>query len=321
MTKKKLLITGNCGFIFGNFVRWILSTQNPSKQDYEVIGIDRVNGDVNNLYVNKAHTFYPADIRDQHVMDKIFQFEQPDLVIHGAAESHVDFSLSSPNDFITSNVLGTQVIINCCLKNKVKKLVMVSTDEVYGQLSSESDPPWKEESPLNPRNPYSASKASSELLVRAANQSHGLVFNITRSSNNYGARQTSNKLIPKVIDCILKEKKIPVYGQGLQIRDWLHVLDNCSAILSILENGKPNEAYNISSNQELSNIELVQRICNIMGRGHSLIEFVGERPGHDFRYALDTTKIKELGWKPQLKLRDSLESVINWYTTNSWWFA
>lgn len=321
MTKKKLLITGNCGFIFGNFVRWLLSPQNPNKQNYEVIGIDRVSGNVNNLYANKAHTFYPADIRDQHVMDKIFQFEQPDFVIHGAAESHVDFSLTCPNDFITSNVLGTQVIINCCLKNKVKKLVFISTDEVYGQLISESDPPWKENDPLNPRNPYSASKASGELLVQAAHQSHGLIYNITRSSNNYGMRQTPNKLIPKVIKCILKEEKIPVYGQGLQIRDWLHVFDNCAAILSVLETGKPNETYNISSNQELSNIELIQKICNIMGKGHSLIEFVKDRPGHDFRYAMDATKIKELGWKSQFKLRDALESVINWYTANGWWFA
>lgn len=318
MTKKKLLITGNCGFIFGNFVRWLLSPQNPKSADYKVIGVDRVNGNANNLYVSKAHTFHPADIRDQHVMDKIFQFEQPDFVIHGAAEFTTD--PSPTNDFITSNVLGTQSIINCCLKNKVKKLVFISTDEVYGQLVSESDPPWKESAPFNPRNPYSASKASGELLVRAAHQSHGLTYNITRSSNNYGVRQSPNKLIPKVFKCILKEEKIPVYGQGLQIRDWLHVSDNCAAILSILENGKPNEAYNISANQELSNIELVQRICNIMGKGHSLIDFTEDRPGHDFRYAMDATKIKELGWKPMLKLRDALEPVIGWYIANNWWF-
>lgn len=319
MTKKRLLITGNCGFIFGNFVRWLLNPRNPKSEEYEVIGVDRVDGHPNNLYLNKGHIFHPADIRDQQVMDRIFQYEQPDFVIHGAAQTYVDFSLTSPNDFITSNVLGTQVIINSCLKSKVK-LVFVSTDEVYGHFTSESDLPWKEDAPLNPRNPYSASKASGELLVRAAHQSHGLTFNITRSSNNYGLRQSTDKLIPKVIRCIVKEEKIPVYGQGLQIRDWLHVVDNCSAILSVLENGKPNETYNISSNQELSNIEMVQRICNIMGKGHALIEFVKDRPGHDFRYAIDATKIKELGWKPQYKLRDGLEPIISWYATNNWWF-
>jgi dTDP-glucose 4,6-dehydratase len=317
MSKKKLLVTGNCGFIFGNFVRWIAREH----QNYEIVGVDRINGNANNIYANKAHTFYPADIRDQHIMDKIFQVEQPDLVIHGAAESSVDGSLSDPNSFVTSNVLGTQVIINCCLKNKVEKLVFISTDECFGHLTSEGDAPWKEDAPLNPRNPYSASKASGELLVKAAHQSHGLTYNITRSSNNYGIRQTPDKLIPRVIKCILREEKIPVYGQGLQIRDWLHVFDNCSAVLTILEKGLPNETYNISANHELSNIEMVQRICNIMDKGHSLIEFVKDRPGHDFRYAIDATKIKELGWKPQIKLSEGLESTVNWYVTNKWWFS
>lgn len=320
MTKKKLLITGHCGFIFGNFVR--LLGRLPSNYEYEIVGVDRISGDVNTIYKNKGWlTFYPTDIRDQHVMDKIFQFEQPDFVIHGAAESHVDNSLADPNTFINSNVLGTQVVINCCLKNKVKKMVYISTDEVYGHLASESEPSWKEDAPLNPRNPYSASKASGELLVKAAHQSYGLTYNITRSSNNYGNWQTPDKLIPKIIGCIIKDQKIPIYGQGQQIRDWMHVSDNCSAILKILEQGKPNETYNISANLELSNIEVTQKICNIMEKGHSLIEFVPDRPGHDFRYSIDTTKIKELGWTSQTKLLDGLKSTIEWFANkNPWMF-
>jgi dTDP-glucose 4,6-dehydratase len=321
MIKKKLLITGNCGFIFSNFVRWI----GRASQDYQIIGVDRVNGSTNNLYnnlyKNKNHSFYLADIRDQHIMDKIFQFEQPDLVIHGAAESNVDSSLTDPNAFVTSNVLGTQVMINCCLKNKVEKLVYASIDEVYGQLSNESDPLWKEESRPDPRNPYAASKAAGELLVRAAHQYYGLTYNITRSSNNYGPRQTPDKLIPKVIECILKDQKIPVYGQGLQIRDWTYVSDNCAAILKVLEKGKPNETYNVSANQELSNIEVIQRICNIMEKGHNLIEFVKDRPCHDFRYAIDSTKVRELGWVPATKLRDGLEYTVSWFSNNSWIFS
>lgn len=319
MTKKKLLITGHCGFIFGNFVR--LLGRLPSNYEYEIVGVDRISGDVNTIYKNRGLTFYPTDIRDQHVMDKIFQFEKPDFVIHGAAESHVDNSLVDPNVFITSNVLGTQVVINCCLKNKVEKMIYISTDEIYGHLASESEPSWKEDAPLNPRNPYSASKASGELLVKAAHQSYGLTYNITRSSNNYGPWQTPDKLIPKIIGCILKDQKVPIYGQGRQIRDWTYVSDNCSAILKILEQGKPNETYNISANLELSNIEVAQKICNIMERGHPLIEFVQDRPGHDFRYSIDTTKIKELGWTSQVKLRDGLEATIGWFVKNSWIFS
>lgn len=313
--KKKVLITGSCGFIFGNFLRKAVY----DKQPYQLISVDRVSAhNINSMYFNKNHTFHIADIRDQHIIDTIFKFEKPDIVIHGAAETFVDASLSDPSSFVTSNVLGTQVIINACVKYNIPKLIYISTDEVYGHLSSEQDPSWNESAPLNPRNPYSATKAAGELLVKAANQSLGLTYNITRSSNNYGPRQTPEKLIPKTIKCILEDKPIPIYGQGKQIRDWTYVADNCSGLFSILEKGKDNEIYNISANQEYTNIEIVQNICNVMGKGYNLITFVNERPGHDFRYSINTSKIRELGWEPNFKFKEGIVNTVDWYLNNQW---
>jgi dTDP-glucose 4,6-dehydratase len=275
------------------------------------------------MYWNKNHTFHIADIRDQHVIDVIFQFEKPDIVIHGAAETFVDHSFIDPNSFVTSNVLGTQVIVNACIKHGVQKLIYISTDEVYGQLTSEDEPSWTEDSPINPRNPYAATKAAGELIVKAANQSHGLVYNITRSANNYGPRQSPEKLIPKAIKNILKGIPIPIYGQGSQLRDWTHVFDNCTGIMTVLKEGKPNEVYNISANQEFSNIEVIQNICNVMKTGHDLITFVEDprKGGHDFRYSINSDKLKKLGWKPTIKLSDGLSNLcVPWYLNNQWWF-
>jgi len=311
----KVLLTGTCGFIFSNLIRKAIY----EKQPYSFVSVDKVNGNANVLYSHKNHVFHLADIRDQHIMDKIFQFERPDIVIHGAAESFVDYSLTDPNAFVTSNVLGTQVLINASVKHGVKKFIYVSTDEVYGQLTNESDAAWTEESPLNPRNPYSASKAAGELMVQAAYHSHGLIYNITRSSNNYGPRQTPEKLIPKAIKCVMQGQKIPIYGQGLQVRDWTHVFDNCGALLTVLNQGKPNEIYNISANQELPNIEVIQKICNEMGKGHDLISFIDDpRKGHDFRYSIDSSKIRELGWKPAYRFKEGIADTVEWYQMNQW---
>ncbi len=317
---KKILVTGSCGFIFSNYIRKAIYDQKKGVDRDVFISIDRVTANnLNSMYWNKNHTFYPADIRDNHVIDVIFQREQPDLVIHGAAETFVDSSLSDPNSFITSNVLGTQVIINACLKHKVKKLVYVSTDEVYGQLTSDHDPAWSERESLNPRNPYSASKAAGELLVKAANASHGLIYNITRSSNNYGPRQLPEKLIPKAIKCILAGQKIPIYGEGKQIRDWTYVDDNCAAISIVAEKGEPNQIYNISAHQEFINVEVIQAVCNAMGGGHDLISFIEDpRPGHDYRYAIETSKIQALGWKPFYKFKDGIVETVEWYKNNQW---
>jgi dTDP-glucose 4,6-dehydratase len=312
----KILITGTVGFIFSNFIRRAIY----EKQPHQFVSIDRVAGNANALYFHKNHSFHIADIRDQHIIDKIFQFEQPDIVIHGAAESHVDYSLTDPNSFVTSNVLGTQTIINSCVKHKIRKLIYISTDEVYGQLNNEDEASWPEDAPLNPRSPYAATKAAGELLVKAAYQAYGLKYNITRCSNNYGPRQTTEKLLPKTIKSILNDQPIIVYGQGLQIRDWTHVFDNCTAINTIINSGEDNQVYNISANQECTNIELIQKVCNIIGKGHNLVKFIDDPRGnaHDFRYSVDCSKLKKLGWKPEIKLSDGLLHTVEWYNNNKW---
>jgi dTDP-glucose 4,6-dehydratase len=239
-------------------------------------------------------------------------------VIHGAAESFVDKSISDPQIFTKTNVVGTQVIIDACVKYDVEKLIYISTDEVYGQLISESSPSWSESSQLNPRNPYSASKASGELLIKAAGETFGLNYNITRSCNNYGPRQNRRNLIPKIIGNILSGKDVPIYGKGEQIRDWIHVQDNCLAILKVLENGDNKEIYNISAKQEFSNIEIFNQICNLMKdhNGYKLLKFVEDRKGHDFRYSV--SNVKSIGWEPTFNFKSGIEHTINWYFTNQW---
>jgi dTDP-glucose 4,6-dehydratase len=220
-----------------------------------------------------------------------------------------------------SNIIGTQNIIDACVKNNVERLLFQSTDEVYGALSSENDASWTEGSPLKPRNYYSVSKASSDMLVQSAGNMVGLNYVIARSSNMYGNRQTPNKLIPRVIKSILEGEQIPVYGKGNQIRSWMHVYDNYKAIMMLLENGKSGEIYNVDSHQEFSNIEVIHMICDYFKKGFDLIKSVDDRVGHDFRYSMDTSKIKELGWNSQIKLKseDGLKSVCDWFERNSWY--
>lgn len=323
MKKSKILITGVFGFIFSNFIRRALDVN--LHHDYTFCLIDKITNNTlfNNYHSNKAFgDVYIADIKDQHVIDKIFELEQPDIIIHAAAETNVDFSLKTPNTFIESNVLGTQVMINAAVKYGIKKFIYISTDEIYGALSDENATSWVETDMPNPKNPYSASKYAGELLVRAAHNSFGLPYVITRCCNNYGPRQTSDKLIPRVIKCILNNEQIPIYGEGRQIRDWIYVTDNCAAITKILRSNKINETYNISANAELSNLEVVQKICNTMGQGHSLIAHIKDpRPGHDFRYSVNSSKItNELDWKPEVKFTDGLKQCIEWFSMNKWWF-
>ena len=313
-----ILLTGSTGFIIGNLLRKMIY----EKAQYRIVSIDRVStpAALNNIYQNKNHTFYMGDISDSHFINNVFAYEKPDYVINGAAEASVDASLTDPNSFIKSNCMGIQVLLNAAVKYGVKKFLHVSTDEVYGALNSEEEASWTEESPLNPRNPYAASKACSELLVNAAGTSFGLPYLITRSSNNYGNRQTADKLIPRVIKCALEDKPIPVYGQGLQIRDWTYVQDNCSGLLKALEDGTINETYNIAANCETSNIEIINRICNLVGKGHKNITFIKDPRGnaHDFRYSVNTDKIRRLGWKPEFSFKDGLENTVNWYMTNQY---
>jgi dTDP-glucose 4,6-dehydratase len=316
MQKKKILITGSGGFIMSNFIRQAFHT----KQPYNINSLDRVRDSrvVQNIYVNKGHKFFIADIRDPHIVNVIFQAERPDIVLHAAAESFVDSSIDDACPFVTSNVLGTQIIIDACKQWGVERLIYLSTDEVYGHLTCEIEASWTEDIPLAPRNPYSASKAAGEHLVRAAYDTHGLQFNITRSCNNYGPWQTPEKFIPKTIKYILENKSVPVYGKGEQIRDWIHVFDNCSALFKIISDGKPNETYNISAGQEYSNLELFQIVCNSLGTGHDLIQFVDDRPGHDFRYSVDSSKLKKLGWLPEYKFKAGIKEVTQWYCMNKW---
>lgn len=313
---KKVLVTGTGGFILSNFIRYAIYEKSP----YTFISIDKVRKSsvLDNIYFNKNHKFYIGDVSDDHFVNVIFEAERPDIVINGAAESFVDASINNARPFITSNILGTQVLIDASLKWGVEKFMQISTDEVFGHLESENAPSWTENSPLNPRNPYSASKAAAELLVQAAHQTHGLNYVITRSCNNYGPRQDPEKFIPKIIKHILENKKVPVYGAGMQIRDWMYVDDNCSAILKILSDGKNNEIYNISAGQELPNIEVFQRICNEMGGGYDQLEFTTERPGHDFRYSIDSSKLRDLGWTPKYKFNDGIKLTINWFNSNKW---
>lgn len=306
--KSTVLVTGTGGFVFSNFIRRAIHNETKAR----FVSIDRIreNQTLNNVYTNKNHKFYIGDVSIQHFVDTIFEIEKPTVIIHGAAENNTDI--------INSNVQGTQCLINAALKHNAK-FILVSTTEVYGQLNPQ-DQPWAENSSLNPTNLYSASKASAELLTKAAGYTNGLTYNIVRPANNYGPRQNSGKLIPKIIRNILNNEQTALYGQGLQSRDWLHVFDNCDAIIKIMEDGKPNETYNIGANQEFQNIEVYQTIANYLGKGHDLLQFVQDVPGHDFRYALDSSKLKFLGWNSQIKFKEGIKSTIDWYMSNQWWF-
>lgn len=311
--RKKLMITGSGGFIFGNFIRQVFYERMP----YTISSIDRVRDShiVHNIYVNADHQFYIADVRDPHILHVIFQKERPDVVIHGAAESCVDKSINSTLPFTTSNVVGTQNVIDECLKLDTR-LIYMSTDKVYGSLKSDADESWSEDAPLNPRNTYSGSKVAGELLVRAAHETHNLRYNIVRASNNYGPWQTSEKFIPRIIQCVLNNEEVPIYGKGNQIRDWLHVYDTCTALWKVIDSAPNTEVYNITAKQEFMNLEVAQIVCNTLGKGHELFKHVEDRPGHDFRYSMTNDKIKALGWKPKFKFRDGIRQTCQWYVSN-----
>lgn len=310
--KKKVIITGSGGFIFGNFIRQVFYAKIP----YTISSIDRVRDShiIHNIYINQDHQFYIADVRDPHTLRVIFEKERPDIVIHGAAESCIDNGIDTLS-FTTSNVVGTQNIIDQCLAINAK-LIYISTDKVYGSLPNEQASPWTEDFPLNPKNIYSATKAAGELLIQAASQTHNLKFNIVRASNNYGPWQTTEKLIPRIIERVLTNKDISIYGKGDQIRDWIHVNDTCSALFKVVDNGSNGETYNITAKQEFTNLEVAQIICNTLGKGHELLKHVEDRPGHDFRYAMSNEKIKALGWVPEYKFREGIAQTCQWYVNN-----
>ena len=313
----KILITGGAGFIGSNFVKYI----NDKYPDYEIVNFDLLTycGNLENLKgieFNDNYSFVKGNISDKDLVSDTIK--DCDYVVNFAAESHVDRSIKDPEIFIKSNVLGTQVLLNAALNEGIEKYVQISTDEVYGSLGQTGY--FTEETPLQPNSPYSASKASGDLITRAYYQTFEMPVNITRCSNNYGPYQFPEKLIPLMISNALENKDLPVYGDGKNIRDWLHVYDHCTAIDLVLHDGKPGEVYNIGGNNEKRNIEIVKLILKYLDKDDSLIKFVDDRLGHDRRYAIDSTKIQEeLGWKPKYTFETGIKETIQWYLDNQDW--
>jgi dTDP-glucose 4,6-dehydratase len=317
----KLLVTGGAGFIGSNFVRMALTDKFPDFNVEQLTVLDLLTyaGDEENLKPiasDKRYKFVKGDIRNLELAKKLMQ--DADQVVHFAAESHVDRSIEGGSEFVSTNVMGTQVLLDAAKSSNIKRFVHVSTDEVYGSISEGS---WPEDHPLLPNSPYSASKAGSDLLVRAYNRTHKLDTVITRCSNNYGQYQFPEKVMPLFITNIVEGKKVPLYGNGLNVRDWLHVDDHCRGIALALIKGRAGEVYNIGGGTELTNVELTHKILKAMGVGEEFIQPVEDRKGHDLRYSVDISKInKELGYSPQVNFEEGLEQTINWYKNNeAWW--
>ena len=319
----KILVTGAAGFIGSNFV-FHMRKAHP---EYDIIALDSLTyaGNLETLapVMEEDHfTFVRCDITDREGVRKVFEEHHPDVVVNFAAESHVDRSIEDPGVFLRTNILGTQVLMDACREFGIQRFHQVGTDEVYGDLPLDRlDLFFTEDLPLQASSPYSASKASADLLAMAYHRTYGLPVTISRCSNNYGPYQFPEKLIPLMIANALADKPLPVYGTGENVRDWLYVEDHCRAIDMILENGKVGEVYNIGGHNERSNLDVVKTILKQLGKPESLITFVGDRKGHDLRYAIDPSKIHgELGWLPETKFDDGIRQTIDWYLNNeSWW--
>lgn len=309
----KIAVTGCAGFIGFHFARYLLNKY----PDDRVVGIDcltyAANPDALSILRDYANfSFYKADITDSAEMDRVFSAECPDVVVNFAAESHVDNSISDPTPFLKTNIFGVKVLLDACLRHGVSRFHQVSTDEVYGDTPLDSDTRFDESSPLNPSSPYSVSKAAADLLVLSYAKTYGIPVSISRSSNNYGRFQHREKLIPKTVDALVSGNPVTLYGDGSNIRDWLHVLDHCSAIDLIIRAGEC-EIYNISADNEWSNINLVKKIMTLLGVANGEISFVEDRPGHDRRYPVDSSKIRGLGWQPLADFVTELRDAVEWY--------
>ena len=313
---KKLLVTGGAGFIGSNFIRHILNKY----ADYNIVNLDKLTycGNIENLKDienDKRYKFIKGDIADARVVGEAVK--GCETIVNFAAETHVDRSIIDPYSFVKTNVLGTHTLLEAAKANGVKLFVHISTDEVYGSIEKGS---FKEDDPLLPNSPYSAAKAGSDLLVRSYFITFKLPVIITRSSNNFGPYQYPEKVIPLFITNALENKTLPLYADGMNVRDWLFVMDNCEGIDTVMHKGKPGEIYNIGGVTEITNLELTHSILGALGKDKSLIKFVNDRPGHDRRYSLDISKIKSLGWAPKRDFKSSLELTVNWYKDNeSWW--
>lgn len=317
----KILVTGGAGFIGSNFVNYMLAKYS----DLEVVNIDALTyaGNLENLSVvegDQRYEFVLGNIASQEDVDSVFRAHTFDAVVNFAAESHVDRSLHiGAEAFIMTNILGVQLLLDASRAYGVGRFLQVSTDEVYGSL--EQTGKFSEQSPIRPNNPYAATKAGADFMVRAAYKSFGLDVVTTRCSNNYGPFQFPEKLIPLMIANALEDRELPVYGDGMNVRDWIYVLDHCSAIDMVLRKGKPGECYNIGGDHDVPNIEIVRLILKMLDKPESLIKFIEDRPGHDKRYAMDSTKIKtELGWAPSHSFEEGLRATVTWYLDHSdWW--
>jgi len=317
---KKILVTGGAGFIGSNFVRHMLATYS----DLEIVNIDALTyaGNLMNLSDQEGHArhrFIKLDITDREAVDRVIGAEKVDALVHFAAESHVDRSIHfGVQAFIDTNICGTQNLLDAARKYEVPRYLQVSTDEVYGSLGEQGR--FTEQSPVQPRNPYAATKASADFLVQAAANTYGMDTVITRCSNNFGPYQFPEKLIPLMIANALEDKALPVYGDGLHVRDWIYVLDHCSAIDAALRKGASGQVYNIGGMYDVPNIEIVKQVLALLNKSESLITYVKDRPGHDRRYAMDNHYIeKELGWTPAHSFKDALQETIDWYLGHGDW--
>jgi dTDP-glucose 4,6-dehydratase len=317
---KNILVTGGAGFIGSNFINYVLNEHD----DYKIINLDKLTyaGNLENLVQcedNPNFYFVKGDIVNSELIRYLFEKFDIEYVINFAAESHVDRSILGSEVFYRTNVIGTNVLLEVSREFKIKKFMQISTDEVYGSLGREGL--FREETPLSPSSPYSSSKAAADIMALAFHHTYGMPVVVTRCSNNYGPYQFPEKLIPLMIINSLNNKKLPVYGDGMNVRDWIYVDDHNRGIDTVFRNGKPGEVYNIGASNELSNIEIIKLILNHLNKPESLIEFVKDRPGHDKRYAIDSTKIQnELGWQPVFKFEDAIRKTIDWYLQNeTWW--
>ena len=317
-----IIVTGGAGFIGGNFVHYMLKNH----AGYRIVCVDSLTyaGDLETLadvMDDPNFRFCRVDITDREAVYRVFEEERPDMVVNFAAESHVDRSIENPGVFLNTNIMGTQVMMDACRRYGIKRYHQVSTDEVYGDLPLDRpDLFFTEQTPLHTSSPYSASKASADLLVMAYHRTFGLPVTISRCSNNYGPYQFPEKLIPLMITNALGDKPLPVYGEGLNVRDWLYVEDHCRAIDLILHKGTAGEIYNIGGHNEMKNIDIVKMICRALGKPESLITHVADRKGHDMRYAIDPAKIhRELGWLPETRFADGIQKTIQWYLDERAW--
>ncbi len=317
----KLFVTGGAGFIGSNFARMLLADRLPGLEGAEITVFDALtySGTLTNLETindSPRFTFVHGDIRDDAAVKGALPGH--DAIVHFAAESHVDRSVSNSRIFVDTNVLGTQTLLDAALELGIQRFVHVSTDEVYGSIDEGS---WDENEPLLPNSPYSASKAGSDLLVRSYHVTHGLNTSITRCSNNYGIHHFPEKVIPLFVTNLLDGKHVPLYGDGANVRDWLHVDDHCRGIAAVLVGGRPGEIYNIGGGTELSNLELTELLLKATGRDWTFVDKVADRKGHDRRYSVDIGKIqKELGYTPQVVFAEGLADVVQWYRDNRWWW-